>query len=227
MLIFGPEAKTKVWLVIDGDTLYVDRNGNGDITEKEERIDLPKYKKAEDSPSALIAGQREGKAGNIHDGRFLHTDLEITQTRLNLAYKPTDADEQSFKRLAESAADGVLYAVSLAVETRCGRGKVQFAAVADTQGFLSFADRLENAPLIHFDGPLQMGIEPLHKLVPGNKPSELHSWVGTQGLGAGTFAALIYVTKPGFVSDEFHPIAEIEFPGSKSLKTKVVLDQRC
>ncbi len=227
LLVFGPEAKTKVWLIIDGDTLYVDRNGNGDLTEKDERIDLPKYKKEEDSSSALIAGQREAKAGNIHDGRFLHTDLEITQARLNLDYKPTDPDEQSFKRFAQSAPDGILYTVSLAVETRSGRGRVQFTAVADTQGFLAFTDRLENAPVIHFDGPLQMGLQPLQKLLGGDKPTELHCWVGTPGLGVGTFAALVYVTKPGFVPDECHPTAEIEFPGIKPVKTKVVLDRRC
>lgn len=33
LLVFGPEAKTRVWVVIDGDRLYVDRNGNGDLTE--------------------------------------------------------------------------------------------------------------------------------------------------------------------------------------------------
>jgi hypothetical protein len=33
LLLFGPEAKAKVWLVLDGDNLYVDRNGNGDLTE--------------------------------------------------------------------------------------------------------------------------------------------------------------------------------------------------
>src|SRR5262249_17986366 len=34
LLVFGLEAKTRVWLVLDGDTLYVDRNGNGDLTEE-------------------------------------------------------------------------------------------------------------------------------------------------------------------------------------------------
>jgi len=38
LLVFGPEAKSRVWLVLDGDVLYVDRNGNGDLTEKGERI---------------------------------------------------------------------------------------------------------------------------------------------------------------------------------------------
>jgi hypothetical protein len=37
-LVFGPQAKQSVWLVIDGEDLYVDRNGNGDLTEDGERV---------------------------------------------------------------------------------------------------------------------------------------------------------------------------------------------
>src|SRR5262249_9481770 len=40
LLVFGPDAKTRVWLVIDGDVLYVDRNGNADLTEKGKRMAL-------------------------------------------------------------------------------------------------------------------------------------------------------------------------------------------
>jgi hypothetical protein len=39
LLVFGADAKTRVWLVKDGDTLYLDRNGNGDLTEDGERLD--------------------------------------------------------------------------------------------------------------------------------------------------------------------------------------------
>lgn len=38
LVVFGPEAKSRVWLVRDGNTLYVDRNGNGKIGEPGERI---------------------------------------------------------------------------------------------------------------------------------------------------------------------------------------------
>ncbi len=227
LLVFGPEAKTKVWLVIDSDTLYVDRNGNGDVTEKDERVDLPKYEKEEDSSSALYAGQWVAKVGNIHDGRFLHSDLEIGQFRVNFDYMPTDPDEHSFKRITQSAPDGIFYGVMLAVETCSGRGRVGVTAVFDMQGVLTFTDHLENAPVIHFDGPLQMGLRPLQKLMRGDKPTELHSWVGTPGVGAGTFAALNYGTNPGFVPEECHPLAEIEFPGMKAVRTKIVLDRRC
>jgi hypothetical protein len=33
LLVLGPGAGTRVWLVQDGNTLYIDRNSNGDLTE--------------------------------------------------------------------------------------------------------------------------------------------------------------------------------------------------
>src|SRR5262249_25193331 len=42
LLVFGPEAKTRVWVVVDGDNVYVDRNGNGDLTEAGEKLSLSK-----------------------------------------------------------------------------------------------------------------------------------------------------------------------------------------
>src|SRR5215471_16480239 len=38
LLVFGPEAKSRAWVVLDGDFLYVDRNCNGDLTEEGERL---------------------------------------------------------------------------------------------------------------------------------------------------------------------------------------------
>src|SRR6266545_1636026 len=42
LLVFGAEAKHRVWLVLDGAVLYVDRNGNGDLTEAGEKVDAKK-----------------------------------------------------------------------------------------------------------------------------------------------------------------------------------------
>jgi hypothetical protein len=38
LLVFGPEPKHKAWLVLDGDTLYVDRHGTGDLTQADCRV---------------------------------------------------------------------------------------------------------------------------------------------------------------------------------------------
>jgi hypothetical protein len=38
LLLLGREAKTRLWLASDGTTMYVDRNGNGDLTDPDEAI---------------------------------------------------------------------------------------------------------------------------------------------------------------------------------------------
>jgi hypothetical protein len=40
LLVFGERAQTRAWLVVDGQSVYIDRNANGDLTEAGERIAL-------------------------------------------------------------------------------------------------------------------------------------------------------------------------------------------
>jgi hypothetical protein len=65
LLVFGPDAKTRVWLVRDGDTLYVDRNGNGDLTEAGEKILAVKGDGANEDEYVFTLG-------DIHDGPLVH-----------------------------------------------------------------------------------------------------------------------------------------------------------
>src|SRR5438128_9808598 len=53
LLVFGLDAKTRVWLVQDGDMLYVDRNGNGDLTEDGKSV---KIKQQNDNYRSFEAG---------------------------------------------------------------------------------------------------------------------------------------------------------------------------
>lgn len=48
LLVFGAEAKIRVWIVEDGRTLYVDRNANGDLTD--DGPPLPPHKVDERNP---------------------------------------------------------------------------------------------------------------------------------------------------------------------------------
>lgn len=50
LLVFGREAKLRVWVVTDGEALYLDRNGDGDLTGKGER-----FAKFEDCKNIEIA----------------------------------------------------------------------------------------------------------------------------------------------------------------------------
>jgi hypothetical protein len=38
LLLFGPEAALRVWVVFDGQTVYLDRNGDGDLTGADKRF---------------------------------------------------------------------------------------------------------------------------------------------------------------------------------------------
>ena len=67
LLVFGPEARDRVWLVHDGDTLYVDRNGDGDLTESDEKVPakLPKARNPNDTAYEFPVGElRVG--GRVH-----------------------------------------------------------------------------------------------------------------------------------------------------------------
>lgn len=39
LLLFGPQARLKAWLAVDGDAIYFDSNANGDITDDGERFE--------------------------------------------------------------------------------------------------------------------------------------------------------------------------------------------
>ncbi len=71
LVVFGPEAKTRVWLVLDGDVLYADRNGDGDLTAKDER--LPKTHSL----------QEAFQAGTIlaHNGESFSLKVEVKPGR--------------------------------------------------------------------------------------------------------------------------------------------------
>jgi hypothetical protein len=124
LLVFGPEAKTRVWLVLDPDArlLYVDRNGNGDLTEKGERV----------KPYEANVDIRSYRAGDVAgpDGKPKYTNLSVVHWA------------------TERGADGPSIApegFDISVEVK-GKGKAQSAHVK------SFADKPQDAPVIHFDG---------------------------------------------------------------------------
>jgi hypothetical protein len=74
LLVFGLKAKTRVWLVLDGDVLYVDRNHNGDLTEPNERLFL-KEVKHKGIPTYKVC-----RVGDLteEDGKTIHRDLRVT-----------------------------------------------------------------------------------------------------------------------------------------------------
>jgi hypothetical protein len=201
LLVFGPDAKTRVWLVQDGETLYVDRNANGDLTEPGKRVSL---KEKGDQ-------YRWFEAGDIKDGPLTLTGLSVSQRRLT---EKEVASAKEFARLTAGWAQAWTWTVQLSAEraaddTRPLPRKISYAANGDGLGYLVFADRPRDAPAIHINGPWTLGLQDFkQRLIVGRK-SQLQIGVGTPGIGPGTFA---YVMYPGTMPADVYPLADVAFP---------------
>ncbi len=191
LLVFGQEAKTRVWLALDGDVLYVDRNGNGDLTEKEERCPS-----APQDETDRKDGYRTWLVGDIveRDGNTRHTGLKLTHSEV---------------------------AFGLSVMTH-GR-RHEYTVGDGLQGRLQFGERPQDAPVVHFAGPL--GVRLRTKVLSRGTADELWAALGTPGLGPGTFAAIF--DDKLYLQTEL--VGQIEFPakdaGAEPIKVKVTLER--
>jgi hypothetical protein len=223
LLVFGPEAKTRVWLVRDGDTLYVDRNGNGDLTEPGEKV-------AADARNSTPADNvYTFQVGDIRDGRHLHKDLAVSMVKLA---DFADSDEAVKAHVSKDPqARGYMVAIEMEIPGFEGRGDggrvIQQAVFADYHGLLKFARKASEAPIIHFGGPLQISLWYPQRLQMG-RSVDVTLGVGTPGVGAGTMAYIFY---DGVIPRNAYPKLEVTYPpakpGDTPLKELYELRGRC
>jgi hypothetical protein len=242
LLVFGPQARDRVWLVLDGDTLYVDRNGNGDLTEEGKRVGAPAFAPI-DYPAWVR--NRTIEVGNVSVGGLTHSGLLLRQQEYRRkvaveAWKdeipPVGTPEEwqeHIDRLWRLAPDGVAYQLSIKLDPKCyglfadTRGqRVHHLAFYDRQDRqLVFANRPQDAPVVHFGGPLTLDIEPREKFSRGGDSEKVSFRLGTLGLGPGTFALMGLALVP----EDVHPVAEVRFPpgkpGEKEVTRKYVLER--
>ena len=223
LLVFGPQAKTRVWLVHDGDTLYVDRNGNGDLTEPDEEVAAEKRKDRDpDDRNYTFA------AGELREGGKRHLNLRVSVEDLSrVKHSLPEA-----KVLLERDPQAKRYNVELEVDVPGYQGlgaggRLVQGAGSDANGLLQFADRPQDAPIIHFGGSWTMGLyRPTSLWL--NRTNNLDLVFGTPGLGAGSFA---WVGYEGVVPDNLAPRVEIAFPSRKPGEPPVIasyeLKERC
>jgi hypothetical protein len=228
LLVFGPEAQHRVWLVVDGDTLYVDRNGNGDLTEPGEKV--PSRKDKNSDPD----GERYTfDAGDLRTGERLHKNLTVNATNLSLfSSSVTNRSNAQEALKKDPKAKGFLVAVEIDRPGLKGSGVggrlLEQAGILDLGGVLQFADTPKEAPVIHFDGPWQVtfyGERPKLRL---GREEDFVLVVGTPGRGAGTFAMLDYEDT---IPEKALPKAEITLtakePGRPPPKELHELKERC
>jgi hypothetical protein len=197
LLVFGPKAAARTWLVLDGTTLYVDRNGNGDLTEEGEKVAGKK------GDSIFGDNVHTFAIGELHDGdrRHLNATLAVSQT----------------KAMPGRGAGGTEFSLHMEVDVPGYRGfgeggrVLQGAGSADINGALQFSDRSQVAPVLHFGGPWTVALysRPAFRV---NREMEMYLVLGTPGRGSGTFVASAY---DGVIPPDVYPKAEIAFPAQK------------
>lgn len=202
LLVLGPEARSRTWLVLDGTTLYVDRNGNGDLTEVGEKVSGTKGSQAiveEDVYTFAV--------GELRDGDRRHGNVTLTVTGLNSPSKT--------KTAAGSGPRSLSFRIRMEAEIPGFQGVVKDGHVLQmagpNNGSLHFADRPRQAPILHFAGPLTVIVfgRPTFRV---NREMELYLGLGTPGRGQGTF---VYTSYEGVVPPAVYPRAEIAFPAHK------------
>jgi hypothetical protein len=211
LLVLGPKAETRMWLVIDGKTLYVDRNGNGNLTEKGEQVD------AEKTESTDILEFRVGDFMEA-DGKTKHSTLAVSQyTHFQLG-----------KLVNTVAITGVFGGLA---QTTNGEDGCSFGISAKDAPIIHF-----NGPLtlkvkwvgVDYPGGSKLLKEAPYRLEAGDKVSQLHVQVGSPGIGPETFAALAMEKR--FPVD-LHPLVEIralsKADPKKPVKTSFFLKERC
>jgi hypothetical protein len=203
LLVFGPEARTRVWLVLDGEVLYIDRNGNGDLTEEGKQVKVKlRDANAEKGPAFNRAVT---DLGPITDREGIP---QATRLELDFHWNPVlKQEETSFLMKVD------------------GQSR-QFTTgqdLASTQDPFQFGSTPQRAPIIHFNGPLTLQ---LTNRVLGRTRGILHVTVGTPGQGPGTFAHLYHEA----VQEGLAPQVEITYPsktGGPPLQETMLLKGRC
>jgi hypothetical protein len=225
LLVFGPEAAHRVWVVHDGGNLWVDRNGNGDLTEPGEKVAC----KDEIGRKPGESGYRF-EIGDLTVGGKVRKDASVTLFPLHLLSAAGDfASAQAALKTDPSALTAT---VSVKVDSKRFKGdgsaRVSFqAGFYDSHGFLLFAERPANAPIVHFDGPLQATLFDRLPTLRIGRETRLVLVVGTPGHGAGTLSMLAYAD---VIPETAHPRVEIVYPtagDAPPAQEHYELKQRC
>jgi hypothetical protein len=189
LLVFGPEAKLRVWLVLDGEVLYVDQNEDGDLTG---------------------AAKVNPKNGRFEIGPLASSDGKTRYPVMHVVI----SDRRRINVLGSGSPSG--------------NGSGRWEAPGHT-GTVELADRPQDAPILHLDGPLTLyllnatALKARHSSVPsvfvrGDKPSFFCVGAGTPGLGKGAFTVSVLENCPDAVAEVVFPN---RVPSAKPIVVKV------
>jgi len=165
LYVFGPEAKTRVWAVLDTsqpngsdyDVLYFDRNADGDLTGEGERVQ----------------GKKEGARVTFDIGTFTDPVCGQRHTQVAISYQP--------------GPDGM---IMLSMRW-CDSVSIRGGYAPKPGPYTQFAASPADAPVLWpaADGPLSFQFWTVEPLAIG-KSDDVRVFLGHQGCGPNTFCAV-------------------------------------
>jgi hypothetical protein len=217
LLVFGPKAESRVWLVVDGDVLYIDRNGNGNLTEPGEWVRCPNV---------------EGVGPNAR--RWF--DVGDITPRGGKKYPRLVVSHQTFP---EKGKTGIHYCRVWVEGLSCQHAAARLAGRRSEAPILVFG-----GPLAMLPGAAHPVIT--DGFIRGEE-CEVGARVGSAGRGTSLRDGQGVVTtlfcepfpklkgvppiSPKSIPGDVHPVADIEFPnkdpGGKPIRLRVPLTRRC
>jgi hypothetical protein len=232
LVVLGPKAEQRVWLVVDGEVLYVDRNGNGDLTEANERVAL-KSKRTYEEPGVYI-GRSFFDIGEVADWR-LSLDFWVRDKNyvpkanaqrflLNAAEWMT-VEGYDKKLLKDHQENGWEFAT-----LRRSHRKTRFGS--SEEHTVTFCRRPQDAQVWHFDGPLTFAHRRKGDSLVRGCDNNFQVVIGTPGLPPRTSDERVFVSlATSEVPAKVHPVADFEFAHHDATrpptKLQVVLNKRC
>jgi hypothetical protein len=214
LLVFGPEAKVHVWLVLDGDVLYVDRKGDGDLTDPDDRVSADHvWRQSKERPDIEVI---RGFFVPVRGKRPAGTATELVLSCVSEVnwffveqFVPSDdfPNKAKLKMYRETP-----FRVAMAMTNEWE----QDARVA-------FAARPEEAPILHFFGPQQVTLQ-LPEPLELRRGEFVGFLVGLTTRGVGSSVR----TYQGIPCNA-RAVVDIEFPasplGGASIRRRVELPQ--
>lgn len=197
LLVFGLEARTRLWLVIDDSIVYFDRNGNGDLTEEGERI----------SGSGYGVNRLRFSIGDVveADGATTHRNLVIIK------------DTDSRFKLRIRTADGIYRSVGEEFEIPAVKPRLAAtpndAPIIHPNGPITFA----RYGLVNF----------VPRTASNDVEKWLRLIVGSAGVGPGTFTIVDACEDVGLGCDDGQKLeADLRFPARDPDAPPIVVKQK-
>jgi hypothetical protein len=228
LLVFGPQAKDRIWLVLDGDTLYVDRNGDGDLTDPGEKIEAEK--KAGRDP------EEDGytfEVGEVTVGGRTHKGLSVYSRPLKRYTDGSLGKRADVKAALAKDSKAVVVTVGIDVDVPKIKGAgvggrvVFLAGPIDLYGPLQFSDVPGKAPAIRLGPPFEITFYSSRPTLRAGRESDFVLVVGSPGVGPGTFAMVGY---EGTIPNDAKPLVELALPVKgkhPAIDLKTPIKDRC